>query len=55
MTSVATAAGGTGKIISRGYDTTPTTMKICLFMGDGQNLPSSQSVPVSWIAIQMDA
>ncbi|MDU5380545.1 hypothetical protein JMX17_06690 [Cutibacterium avidum] len=55
VTSVATAAGGTGKIISRGYDTTPTTMKICLFMGDGQNLPSSQSVPVSWIAIQMDA
>lgn len=55
VTSVNTAAGGSQKIISRGYDVAPTSMRLCLLMGDGQPLPASMSVPVSWIAVQMDA
>lgn len=55
VTSVATAAGGSEKIISRGYDVTITSMRLCLLMGDGHPLPASTSVPVSWIAVQMNA
>lgn len=53
--SMATASGGLNKLVARAWDITPSGATLGVYQGDGQNVPSGATIPLSWIAVQMDA